>query len=68
MRQIRYFHGTQEIQRESIIENVSTSYLLLAAEELIKAEAAALNSPGTEVNFTIATNGKHRAQYRCVCK
>lgn len=63
---IRYFHGNQEIQRDAIIENVSTSYLLLAAEELMKAEAAALTNPGKDIPFTIAMNGTHRAQYRCI--
>lgn len=63
---IRYFHGNQEIQRASITENVSTTYLMLAVDELTKAEAAAIKNPGCDIHFTIATNGKHRAQYRCV--
>ena len=63
---IRYYHGKQEIQRAAITENVSTSYILQAADELTKAEAAALASPGKEIHFTIASNGRHRAQYRCI--
>lgn len=62
---IRYFHHNQEIQRAAITENVSTSYILQAADELTKAEAAALANPGRDIHFTIASNGTHRAQYRC---
>lgn len=68
MRQIRYFHGNQEIQRDAITENVSTSYLHLAANKLRKVEAAALANPGKDIPFTISTNGKHRVQYRCIAK
>jgi hypothetical protein len=64
---MRYFHGAQQIQRASIVESVSTTYILGAADALTKAEAQAINTPGRKVPFTVQVNAKHAATYYVEC-
>lgn len=63
LERMRYFHGSQQIQREAIVESASTSYLLGAVDSLTKAEAQAINMPGRKIPFTIQVNAKHAATY-----